>query len=260
VIYVEAAGSGPRLALIHGFTQSGRSWGPVGAALESGYRLLKLDAPGHGRSAAVDADLPGGADLMAAAVKASGGPASWLGYSMGGRFALHVAVRHPHLVERLVLVSATAGIDDPRARAERRHSDDALAGRVEAEGLETFVRWWLAQPIFASLPTGAAEVGSRLDGTPGGLAASLRRAGTGTQDPLWDRLGSLDMPVLVVAGALDTKYRELGARLQEGIGSNATFQLIEAAGHACHLEQPDRFVEVVTAWMEGVKSRSRPPA
>jgi 2-succinyl-6-hydroxy-2,4-cyclohexadiene-1-carboxylate synthase len=246
---VEVTGTGPRLALVHGFTQSGRAWGPTGAALADRYQVVALDAPGHGRSSSVAADLPGGADLMAEAVSAHGGPAAWLGYSMGGRFALHVALRHPRLVQKLVLVSSTAGLDDPEARAARRATDLALAERVEAEGVEPFLRWWLAQPLFATLPSSQAEIETRLEGTAAGLAASLRRAGTGTQDPLWDRLHSLAMPVLIVAGRLDTKFLALAERMNEAIGANASVAVIEGAGHACHLERPDDFVEVVTGWL-----------
>lgn len=245
---MEERGSGPRLALVHGFTQSGRAWGPVGDALQRSYRLLALDAPGHGRSAGVEAALPDGSDLMAATVGRSG-PASWLGYSMGGRYALHVALRHPDVVERLVLVSTTAGIDDAAEREARRRSDETLADRIEAEGLEPFLRWWLAQPLFASLPPGAAEMESRLEGSAAGLASSLRLAGTGTQAPLWDRLSRLAVPALLIAGGLDTKYRALAERMGHAIGPRATVRIIEGAGHACHLERPEEFVDIVTGWL-----------
>ena len=248
MLHVDERGAGPRLALVHGFTQSGRAWGPVGDALAGHYRLLALDAPGHGRSAGVDADLPNGADMMAEAV-AAGGPAAWLGYSMGGRYALHVGLRHPELVERLIVVSATGGIDDPGEREARRRADEALAERVETEGLEPFVRWWLGQPLFATLPPEAAQIESRLDGTAAGLASSLRRAGTGRQRPLWDDLAALCMPVLVVAGGRDGKYRDLAIRLGRTIGANAQVSIIEGAGHACHLERPAAFVELVTGWL-----------
>ncbi|HWE57451.1 MAG TPA: alpha/beta fold hydrolase [Acidimicrobiales bacterium] len=251
MLYLEERGRGPRLALVHGFTQSGRAWGPAGDRLAERFRLLALDAPGHGRSAGIEADLPGGADLMAEAVDRAGGPAAWLGYSMGGRFALHVALQHPHLVTRLVLVSATAGIDDATERADRRRADGQLADRIEAEGLEPFLRTWLAQPLFASLPPEAAQLESRLDGTAAGLASSLRRAGTGTQEPLWDQLVHLRIPVLVVVGRLDGKYLALAGRLVEAIGTNAELEVVEGAGHACHLEQSDRFSDAVTSWLAG---------
>jgi 2-succinyl-6-hydroxy-2,4-cyclohexadiene-1-carboxylate synthase len=274
VLHIERRGRGPRLALVHGFTQSGAAWGPVGEALSGTHEVLALDAPGHGRSAAVEADLPGGAEMMADAVLSEGGPASWLGYSMGGRFALHVALQRPEAVDRLVLVSATAGIDDEAERSARRESDRKLADRVEAEGLEPFVRWWLTQPMFAGLakdglakdglakdglagdgqttdrPTiDAAQLEGRLGGTAAGLASSLRLAGTGTQEPLWDQLGRIEVPVLVVAGAEDHKFLARAERLRQGIGANATLEIVAGAGHACHLEQPDRFLKMLTTWL-----------
>lgn len=250
-LHGEVRGEGPDLVLVHGFTQSGRTWGPAGAGLEAGHRVVALDAPGHGASAGVEADLAGGADLMVeAAGRLAGGPAAWLGYSMGGRYALHVALRHPEAVERLVVVSATGGIDDPAERAARRAGDEALADRVEAEGLEPFLRFWLSQPLFATLPAGAAQLEGRMDGTAAGLASSLRRAGTGTQEPLWDRLERLAMPVLVVAGALDGKYVALAERLGRAIGPNATVVFVDGAGHACHLERPDDFLDLVLPWLD----------
>jgi len=250
-LHVDARGVGEPLVLVHGFTQSAQAWGPVGELLGARFRLLALDAPGHGRAASVSADLPSGADLMAEAIRARVSCADWLGYSMGGRFALHVALRHPDVVSRLVLVSATAGIDDPVERAERRRADERLAEQALDAGVERFVRDWLGQPLFASLPPAAASMEGRLGGTASGLASSLRLAGTGTQQPLWSLLPGLSMPVLVVAGSLDTKYTALASRLVDGIGANAALHLLHGAGHACHLEKPAEFVEAVTAWLAG---------
>jgi 2-succinyl-6-hydroxy-2,4-cyclohexadiene-1-carboxylate synthase len=206
-----------------------------------------VDAPGHGASAGIAADLVAGADLM---VEAAGGPAAWLGYSMGGRFALHVALRQPETVRRLVVVSATGGLDDAAARAARREADEALAVRVETEGVEAFVRWWLARPLFQTLPPGSAAIESRLGGTAAGLASSLRLAGTGSQRPLWSQLSQLTMPVLVVAGERDDSYVAQGRRLAESIGSNAALAVVPDAGHACHLEQPDAFLDIVCPFLD----------
>jgi 2-succinyl-6-hydroxy-2,4-cyclohexadiene-1-carboxylate synthase len=252
VLHVTVEGSGSAVVLVHGFTQSGRSWGPVGEALANAHTVVRVDAPGHGASASARADLPSGADMMVeAATGAGAGVAAWVGYSMGGRFALHAALRHPAAVRRLVLVSATAGIDDPWEREARRRSDEALASRVGNEGLEPFVRWWLSQPMFASLPPQAAQVESRLDGTAEGLASSLVLAGTGTQEPLWDDLSSLAMPVLALAGDRDAKYAGIAERIADAIGPNATFRLLEGAGHACHLECPATFLQIVDGFLAG---------
>ncbi len=233
------------MALIHGFTQSGPSWDPVVAGLAADHAVVTVDAPGHGGSADVRADLWEGAALIGNAV----GPATYVGYSMGGRLALHLALGRPDLVERLVLVSTSAGIDDDADRARRRADDEALARRIERDGVEAFVRWWLTRPLFATLPAEAAALDSRLGGDRNGLASSLRLAGAGTQAPLWDRLGELAMPVLVVAGELDAVYRAHARRLAATIGSGPAVALVAGAGHACHLERPAAFTEVLSAWL-----------
>jgi 2-succinyl-6-hydroxy-2,4-cyclohexadiene-1-carboxylate synthase len=246
-LHAEAWGQGDPVVLVHGFTQSGRTWREIATDLATGHQVIALDAPGHGGSSEVVTDLPGGADLMAAAAP---NPAAWLGYSMGGRYALHVALRHPRLVRRLVLVSTSGGIDDDAERESRRKSDEVLAHRVLAEGLGPFVRWWLERPLFSTLSAEAAAMESRLDGTPAGLASSLRHAGAGAQEPLWDQLGELAMPVLVVAGALDVKYVNQAGRLVAAIGSNAELAVLPGAGHACHMERPEAFWSAVTPFLD----------
>jgi 2-succinyl-6-hydroxy-2,4-cyclohexadiene-1-carboxylate synthase len=247
------------VVLVHGFTQSVRSWDGIAATLAEAHTVVTLDAPGHGGSSGVTADLHTGAGFMVeAAGRAAGLPAAWIGYSMGGRYALHVALDHPGAVDRLVLVSTTAGMDDPGERAARRRSDDLLAARVENEGVEPFLRFWLGQPLFATLPASAAGLESRLGSTATGLASSLRLAGTGTQQPLWDRLAELDIPVLAVTGELDTKYTALGERLVQCIGSRAHLEVISGAGHACHLERPRAFLGVVTPFLGGPRDGIEP--
>ena len=205
-----------------------------------------MDAPGHGRQTAVDASLWQAADLIAA----EGGRADYLGYSMGGRIALHVALAHPGLVRRLVLVSTTPGIEDLQTRAERRRADDAQADELERDGdVAAFLDRWLAGPLFASLPRDQAGLDARLTNTAAGLASSLRRAGTGTQDNLWPRLAELAVPVLVVAGSDDPKYAAIAERMTAAI-ADARLALIPAAGHAAHLEQPEAFVEVVRLFLD----------
>ena len=176
---------------------------------------------------------------------------------MGGRLALHLALARPDLVQGLVLIGATAGIEDQPERAARRAADEQLAAELERDGVALFLERWLAQPLFASLPPEAAGLDDRLRNTAAGLASSLRLAGTGTQQPLWDQLAELSMPVLVVAGERDDKFSAVGSRIAEAIGPNATFALVPGAGHACHLEQPDEFLRVLRGWLLGVRRQRR---
>jgi 2-succinyl-6-hydroxy-2,4-cyclohexadiene-1-carboxylate synthase len=237
---------GDPVILLHGFTQSGAAWAPVTRALVAGgHPVVTPDAPGHGRSAEVAADLWESAALIVEAA----GAGVYVGYSMGARMALHVALAHPAAVRRLVLVSGTGGIDGDGERAARRAGDEEIAQRIERDGVAAFLRWWLQRPLFATLPPESAALDARLGGSPAGLAASLRLAGTGTQEPLWGRLGAIEAPTLVVVGGLDAAYRHHGERLVASIGSNASLEVIPAAGHAVALEQPGRFNEVLARFL-----------
>ena len=233
------------MALVHGFTQTRRCWGPVADDLAADHEIVAVDAPGHGRSSHVRADLWESAQLLAAV----GGDATYLGYSMGGRLCLHLALAVPEHVRALVLVSATAGIDDPTQRARRRDEDEHRARRLEAEGLEPFLERWLAQSLFAGLAEEVQCREERRENTVAGLAASLRLAGAGAQEPLWHRLDELAMPVLVVAGEHDPRFTALGRRMVDAVGDNATLALVPGAGHAAHLEAPAGFLAVLRPWL-----------
>jgi 2-succinyl-6-hydroxy-2,4-cyclohexadiene-1-carboxylate synthase len=237
------AGS-PRLVMIHGFTQTRRSWDRVRDALAGRYETLAVDAPGHGESSGTALDLT----ATAAALARTGGRATYIGYSMGGRMALHTALDHRDAVQRLVLVSATAGIDDPTERATRRAADDERAAAIERDGVAAFLDRWLALPMFATLPPEAAGRAEREVNTAAGLAASLRAAGTGTQRPLWGRLPELDLPVLLVAGALDTKFVAAAQRMASLLPS-AELHIAPHAGHTVHLEQPAWFGDLLGRWL-----------
>lgn len=248
-LHIERGGTGSPMIFVHGFTQTARCWGEVAADFERDHEVVRVDAPGHGRSAAIATDLWGGADLLADVADATG-PAVWIGYSMGGRFCLHAGLSHPERVRALVLIGAAGGIDDPIARAERAARDEALALTVERDGVEAFLDKWLALPMFAGLPEHAVYRAERETNTAAGLASSLRLAGTGSQEPLGPHLGRLTMPVLVTAGSLDTKFAAEAERLAIAVGKNATVALVDDAGHTAHLEQPKRFVEMVRAWLD----------
>ena len=220
-----------RLFLVHGFTQTPAAWDAAAEPLRArGYEVDAVDAPAT--------DLWGAADALAAH-----GHGAWVGYSMGGRMALHLALAHPHLVGRLVLVSATAGIDDAETRAARVVADEALAQRAEAIGADAFVAEWVAQPMFAGVPPLP-----RCDDVAT-ITAHLRLAGQGAQASLWSRLGDLTMPVLVVAGARDEKYGALAERLRAAI-PHAELEIVADAGHAVPFERPTAFADLVHGWLD----------
>jgi 2-succinyl-6-hydroxy-2,4-cyclohexadiene-1-carboxylate synthase len=239
----ETTGSGTPAAFVHGFTQTRRSWAPL-LALMPGIEATVIDAPGHGGSPDGARSLTQSGDDIAETMRAG----ILVGYSMGARMALHAALDHPDIVSGLVLISGTAGIEDAADRAARRAADDALAARIEEAGTAAFVDEWLANPMFSGLSPAMAMREERLRNTPRGLADSLRSAGAGTQDDLWPRLGSLEMPTLIITGTRDTKFTVIGERMHRAV-AGSTWEQVDGAGHTVHLEAPAAVAGILLAWL-----------
>jgi 2-succinyl-6-hydroxy-2,4-cyclohexadiene-1-carboxylate synthase len=226
------------IVLLHGFTQTGRSWGPAIAALRERYRALAPDIRGHGASATLrPVDFPSvQADVLAL------GPERFAlaGYSMGGRIALSLALAAPERVARLTLLGASPGIAEEAERHARRAADEALADRIETDGIEAFASQWSSLPLFAGQPpaVAAAAHAMRLAQSPPGLAAALRGLGTGAMDPLWSGLPRLSIPVALIAGERDAKFRAIAERMAAAL-PDAQVHVVPDAGHAVQLEAPE---------------------
>ena len=201
--------------------------------MTSTFTPLCLDAPGHGNNTNGARTLPQCADSIAASMTAG----ILVGYSMGARMALHVALQHPKMVTQLVLISGTPGLKTESERAARQESDNELAERIETIGLSAFLDEWLALPIFSGLSTETNQRNDRLRNTTQGLADSLRFAGTGTQESQWSNLHQLSIPVHLIVGELDEKFTSI-AREMNPLISSSELTVVENAGHTVHLEDP----------------------
>jgi 2-succinyl-6-hydroxy-2,4-cyclohexadiene-1-carboxylate synthase len=256
--HVEDYGSGSPLVLLHGFTGSAASWSPIIDELATRHRIIAIDIIGHGASAAPEdpshyAFEQALRDLTEITAQLGIARAAWLGYSMGGRLALGMAVDHPKKVSSLILESATPGIQHEQERLQRAEADQELARRIEVVGLERFVDEWEQLPIWESQRVLPAEVlrferEIRLRNRAVGLANSLRGMGQGAQPSYWDRLGEIEVPVLLMAGALDRKF--VGIAGQMGIRiTGGELSVVADAGHAVHLERPREFLREVRAFL-----------
>ena len=239
------------MTLLHGFTQSGRSWRELISHMPEGWRWIVPDLRGHGETVmkpgakcSMDASTD---DLVAMWEELDLGRTHLAGYSMGGRLALHVAARRPERLLSLLTVGAHAGLDED-ARPGRIRGDEALAERIEKDGIEAFVDYWSSLPLFAGLARRgegylAQLRAERLQNHVAGLACSLRGMGAGVMEPVWDDLARVSAPCTFVAGQLDHGYvasaRRLAAAVQHG-----QVALVLRAGHAAHQERPDAFARI----------------
>jgi 2-succinyl-6-hydroxy-2,4-cyclohexadiene-1-carboxylate synthase len=246
------AGAGAPVTLLHGFTQSGRSWREVISRMPEGWRWIVPDLRGHGATVtcpgapcSMDACTD---DLVAIWQELDLGRTHLVGYSMGGRLALHIAARRPERVSSLLTIGAHAGLDLD-ARDGRRHGDEALAERIEKNGIEWFADYWGSLPLFAGIGRrGAGYVAQirteRMQNRIAGLACSLRGMGAGEMEPLWDDLRRVTAPCTFVAGQLDHGYVASARRLAASV-PNGRAEVVPRAGHAVHQERPDAFVRVL---------------
>ena len=233
------------LLLLHGFSGTHRAWDGVIARLDpQRYRPLALDLPGHGALADPAGPITFEGCLESVLARA---PERFAlaGYSLGGRIALQVALTAPERVSRLILISCSPGIEDEAERAERRAADHLLAEDLERIPFEDFIERWRTQPLFAADPL---EVGrlAREDqrrNHPQALAAVMRGIGTGEMEPLWSRLGELQMTVKVVVGGRDSKFLALGQRMVD-LMSRSELAVVEG-GHGLLLESPAAIVQSI---------------
>ena len=237
----------PTLCFLHGFMGQGGDWASVVSALDREAFSLTIDLPGHGASLYGPDHLycmEGATQALADVLDDAGvDRCTLVGSSMGGRVALYFALFHPDRVHRLVLESASPGIDGVEARAERRALDARRAERIRGD-LDAFLRDWYRQPLFASLARHdliEEMVGRRRTNDSEELARALRGLSPGRQPSLWPHLGDLSVPTLVLTGALDDKYADITAEAAARM-PGARRVLVPEAGHNVHAERPQAFL------------------
>ncbi len=252
--HIKQTGSGPALLLLHGFTGSLTNWAPHIPCFSRHFTTVSVDLPGHGLTGTPDAPARHrheqvSSDLVAILEQLGLHRFHLLGYSMGGRLALSLALANPERLHSLVLESASPGLPTAAERSARRQQDEAVARRIEQDGVSTFVAHWEQLPLFANqqqLPADqqTALRQQRLRNSARGLADSLRGAGTGAHPSNWPQLASLGVPALLLTGALDVKFCAVADKM---VAANLWFRAhrIENAGHCIHLEQPKLFQNAV---------------
>jgi 2-succinyl-6-hydroxy-2,4-cyclohexadiene-1-carboxylate synthase len=252
----------PALSVValHGFTGGGGDFAPLREALPE-YPWITPDLPGH----APEITAPGDDCTLAASLRFLDGiipatpehPVVLLGYSFGGRLALHYALARPGRIAALVLVGTSPGIKDAAERAARRAADESLADKILSGGVAAFLDDWQTRPLIATqarlpAPWREAMRAQRLRLRKEGLAASLRGFGQGALEPVWAQLSKLTMPVLLCAGAEDDKYRAIATAMQARIPHAEQF-IVPAAGHLAHLENRAAFAEALRAFLGKIK-------
>ncbi len=254
------------IVFIHGFTGSSEDWLPIVNELEGICDPLTIDLVGHGSNEQPDRLSDYTIDEQIDRIKkyvdnSFHNKFMLAGYSMGGRIALHWALKYPERLYGLILESTTAGIEDESERHQRIEGDEELAQFIESNNMEVFVDKWMNLPLFATqsrMPEKIRnEIRSRkLKNSKIGLTNTLRAAGTGRMQPVWNRLAQLSVPVLLITGSLDYKFTEINKRMASAI-PKCKHKIINDAGHNTHLEKPKQYCQVVKEFIAYEMEKSK---
>jgi 2-succinyl-6-hydroxy-2,4-cyclohexadiene-1-carboxylate synthase len=240
------------LFALHGFTGSPDNWAFLG------------DSPTHfsapallGHAGAIDTDsvttFEGEVDRLTQLAPPGDG-LHVVGYSLGARLALGMAIRHPERVERLTLISGHPGLANEDERRARRLADSAWVELLLSRGVEAFVDAWEAQPLWAT-QAGVSDAArrrrraTRLSHEARGLARSLRVTGLGDMPSYWGKLAQLGMPVSVLAGELDIKFSQIARSLVDAL-RYPTLEIVPGSGHDLLLERPEVVARVIRGGFE----------
>ncbi|GAB4364342.1 MAG: 2-succinyl-6-hydroxy-2,4-cyclohexadiene-1-carboxy late synthase [Calditrichia bacterium] len=238
------------IIFLHGFMGSSADWEAVISSLMEDFYCVAVDLPGHGQSPLPSADqidsFPQVAEFILSQFHNRGLEKSFLvGYSLGGRLALYLALHFPGHFRRVVLESASPGLASREERIQRQKQDEALIHRLETGDFGEFLRSWYEQPLFRSLkahPHFEKLLAKRMKNDPKKLARALRLLGSGWQPSLWDQLKVNKIPLLLLAGEFDVKFQKIAGQMKR-LCPAAQTEIVEGAGHNIHWEQPELFIK-----------------
>ncbi|CAK8053838.1 2-succinyl-6-hydroxy-2,4-cyclohexadiene-1-carboxylate synthase [Eupransor demetentiae] len=241
---------------LHGFMGSGSDFKALARYLPG--TVWTLDLPGYGYHAPQVSRQRLTMATQIADLKAIFKEMNWqqlnlLGYSMGGRLALGLSLAlSDGVVQKLILESSTAGIQEVKGRERRQILDRQRALKIRQD-YESFVKNWENLSLFASQKRLSSSQRSRirqhrLNQNRENMARSLEMMGTGFQDNFWPRLNEITIPVILLTGELDSKFRAIGESMVKQL-PNAHQVVVPNRGHNIYLEDPKSFCEVLKRYV-----------
>jgi 2-succinyl-6-hydroxy-2,4-cyclohexadiene-1-carboxylate synthase len=231
-------GGGPPVVCLHGFTGTADSWRTHVGALGRTGRVFALTLPGHGPHSPVaegfDTNVAWIAGQIAAADLAG---CHLVGYSLGARAALGVAVRHANIAASLTLIGASPGLVTSAQREQRRAADGKWIDLLRHDGIAAFVDAWQDLPIFDTQTREhrAAQRAARLSHDPEGLARSLEQMGLAVMPDYRPSIGDIAVPTRLVTGDRDDKFMALADEIAP-MFPDSDRVVVAACGHNVLIE------------------------
>ena len=171
-----------------------------------------------------------------------------IGYSMGARLSLGLALEFPEKVAGLVFVSGNPGLRSASERDRRWQADQRIAEQLQTQPLDVFLKNWYQQSVFASAPAKIleAETERKISRSDADWPEILRGASVAKQPNYWPRLKELSMPTLIIAGENDEKYQGFAVQIgKECSAPNLKCEVVPDCGHLVHRQAPEALVRII---------------
>ncbi|XP_021292917.1 protein PHYLLO, chloroplastic isoform X1 [Herrania umbratica] len=261
------------IVFLHGFLGTNQDWDRIMHAISGSARCISVDLPGHGvtkmknlfddkaaqqptLSMEIVSDL-----LFKLIERITPGKVTLVGYSMGARIALYMALKFSDKIEGAVILSGSPGLEDAVARKIRRAKDDSRARSLGTHGLQLFLDTWYSGGLWKSLRSHPYfnQIAARrsLHDDVGGLARVLSDLSTGRQPSLWEDLKHCRTPLVLVVGEEDEKFKEEAQKMWKEIGHVSKLHemvVVPNCGHAVHLENPLPIIRLVRQFLTRLRS------
>ena len=246
----------PVVLFLHGFMGSLADFQEVANLLNDDFCCLLIDLPGHGKTE-VKSDLDYGMERVAIAIidlleQLAIKQCFLVGYSMGGRLALYLAVHFPQYFPQVVLESASPGLENEAERVKRIEQDLIVVNRLKSQDLNLFLQQWYSNPLFSSFvkhPNYQKAIARRLNNNPNKLVKSLIHMGLGVQPSLWHQLEFIQPKILLIVGALDLKFTKINQRICL-LSPQFQIEVVENTSHNVHFELSFNFTRLLKDFLQ----------
>lgn len=237
--------------MLHGFLGRWSEWKSIIKKLGDDFGFIAIDLPGHGHSVNFTSGIYDFRIVAEAIIdileQNKYFPCSLLGYSMGGRLALYLAVFYPQYFSHIIVESATPGLQTKHQIIKRKQWEQGIIQKLEELSVSQFIKEWYEAPMFLSLrkhKNFIKLIKQREQNDRRGLINALTNLGTGVMPNLWEKCAQIAMPLFYIVGEKDLKCNRIAKKINKK-NPKSTIYTVENCGHNVHFENPDIFCDIV---------------
>ena len=247
--------SGYPVVFLHGFLGNQKEWLDIIKSLKNKYRIILFDLPGHGGSVfdvnKIDKKIYEFTNTTNTIVnilkKLNVNKSMLIGYSMGGRLALNLAIKYPSIFSKVFIESASPGLETEQEILKRKANDEKTAKLIKELNFSEFIDNWYNQKVFEGIKKSLKYEdlkNQRLKNDTNNIALALKGLSVANMPCLWNKLSNLKLPLYFIAGKNDEKYCIIGQRMSQ-YSQKISFKIVNNCGHNIHFENREEYLNLL---------------